>query len=360
MKKLLLILCMVLPLSLQAAQIQNLYQVEVQVDGQTNGERIKAMSIAIKEVFVRISGSKLIADSPELSAAIASPGRYVEGYRYERRQQGGTEFDFLLLDFSAEALQNLLVKKQLPLWPIQRSDVLVWLAVEGRSRPFIVKDTPLNIVNQAINDAAMSRGLPLSWPLDTDVEIGKVSVSDVKAGFVKEVVAASKDYSAQAILIGHVKRLSGAAWVGKWQLVRKEQTVSWDGDATDLQTAMSIGIDKVADTLAADFSISSTGDKSLLLVKVRGINDLEGYATTRAYLEGLLITQDVAVVKVYKNSVEYQLRLRGPADELLRAINLGGSMRVVPKVVRIDSIDSLQSVDTTAPSGPDYLLELIP
>ena len=360
MKKIFITLCLLLPLMLQAAQEKDLYQVEVQVADQSTGERIKGMSAAIKEVFVRVSGSKLIVDDSELAAAIVSPGRYVEGYRYEQRQKGTETLNFLLFSFSAKALESLLVKKKLPIWPAPRPDVLVWLAVEKRSRPYVVKDEPLNIINQAVIRAAISRGLPLSWPLNTDIDAGKVRAPDIRAGFVKQIAEASKDYSIDNILIGHVKHHSSGHWSGEWKLVRKGQTESWEGDSLDLQGVVSAGIDAVADTLAAESSISAGDEQDLLLVKVNNVSDLEGYAGTRSYLGELLITQNIAVVKVHDNAVEYQLRLRGKAEEFLRAINLGGEMRVVPQVVTADHIDPQSREGASDLSQPDYTLELTP
>lgn len=359
MKKILFIVSLLLPFSLFAAQVQDLYQVEVSVEDQSSGERLKGMSVAIKEVLVRVSGSKAVVDDPALSAATASPGRYVKGYRYERRQQGVDELDFLLVSFSAKALQSLLVEKQLPIWSAQRPEVLVWLAVDERTRPYIAKDKPMNVVNQAINGAAIARGLPLSWPLDTDVDSGKVRAADVKAGFVQQVIDASKDYAAHAVLIGHVKSLSNNTWQGQWQLVREGKAVSWDSPAADLESVMAVGVDTVADALADEFSILSGNGQGLLLVQVKNVIDLEGYATTRAYLQDLLITSNVAVVRVHSGVVEYQLRLRGQADEFIRAINLGGKMRVIPKVITSNNIDPTQRLEVKDLSQPDYILELI-
>lgn len=361
MKKILFILFLLLPSFLQADQEQNMYQVEALVADQSSGERIKGMSAAIKEVLVRVSGNKSVIDEPELSAAIVSPGRYIEGYRYEKRQQGNGSVDFLLVSFSAQALQNLLVEKNLPVWSAQRPNVLVWLAVERQSRPYIAKDSPLNTVNQAINRASTSRGLPLSWPLDTDVDSGKVRVADITAGFVEQIVEASRDYSAHAILIGHVKELSGSRWQGKWRLVRDGQSTDWDSDVAGLDSVVSDGIDVVADTIAAELSISSRDEQQArpLLVKVRNLDSLEGYAAARAYLYSLLVTSEVKVAKVYAQAVEYQLRLRGTPEEFARAIRLGGTMRVVPKVIEANHIEPSQRLGEVDPGQPDFILELV-
>lgn len=360
MKKIFLILCLLLPLSLQAVPVQKLYEVEVAVADQSSGERLKGMSAAIKEVLVRLSGNKAIVGEPVLASAIASPGRYVKGYRYERREQATVELDFLLVSFSPKALQGLLVENQLPIWPEQRTDVLVWLAVDERARPYIIKDNPLNIINQAINDAAINRGLPLSWPLDSDIDSGKVRATDIKAGFQQQIISASKDYAAHGILIGYLKKLSKDKWQGEWQLVRQDKAVNWSSDIASLDDVMLSGVDPVADTLASEFSILGGDEQGLLLVNVRNINNLESYAVSRAYLQDLLITSDVGVVKVMNDAVDYQLRLRGKAGEFVRAINLGGKMRIVPKVIVTQNIDPESRLETTTTTEPDYVLELIP
>ena len=360
MKKILLTLCLLLPLGLQATQVPELYEVEVAVADQSSGERLKGMSAAIKEVLVRLSGSKAIVDEAVLASAIASPGRYVKGYRYERREQADTELDFLLVNFSSQALQDLLVESRLPIWPEQRAEILVWLAIDERPRPYVVKDNPLNIINQAINSAAASRGLPLSWPLDSDVDSGKVRATDIKAGFQQQIISASKDYAAHGILVAYIKKLSEEKWQGEWQLVREGKAVSWSSDVASLDDVMLSGVDAVADILAGEFSILSGDEQGLLLVTVRNINNLQRYAKSRAYLQDLLITSDVGVVKVMRGAVDYQLRLRGKAEEFVRAINLGGQMRIVPQVIVTQNINPENRAEIIAPNQSDYILELIP
>ena len=358
MKKILFIFCLLQAVSLQAAEVLDLYKVEVLVQNQSHSERIKGMRVAIKEVLVRVSGSKAVVDNPLLFSAIASASRYVESYRYDQRQQGTEILDFLLVNFSEKALQKLLVEKQLPVWSKQRPDVLLWLAVEEPSRSYILKDSSVNIVNQAINNAVMSRGLPLLRPLNSDIEAGKVRVIDIKVGFEQQISNASQDYTTHGVLIGYVKQLSRDSWLGKWKFVRAGQVVNWSSGPAEISTVILAGVDVVADTLSSDFAISAREQDSLL-IRINNVSDLTQYAIVGTYLEGLLITNDIAVVKIDVNAVEYELRLLGKSEEFLRAINLGGKMRVVPQMITTNNIDSVQKQKITSINQLDYILELI-
>lgn len=342
-----------------AVQVTGLYQVSVPVEDQTSGERLKGMSSAIKEVLIRVSGSRGVVENPELSSAIVAPSRYVKGYRYEKRQLPEGDGNQLVVEFSAKAVQSLLVQKQLPVWSEQRPEVLLWLAVEERKRRYILKDSSVHLPNQAINDAAAARGLPLAWPLDSDIEIGKVKVADIKAGFDEQISKASKDYNPHGILVGYIKELRNGSWLGRWQLVRGGQVTRWKSEEGSLSTVMQSGIDPVADVLAEEFAIAGVGETGAepLRVKVENVNTLDHYADSRAYLDSLLITDKVNVIQVHKDYVEYQLSLRGQHNEFVRAIQLGRTMRILPQVIESDTVVPDPELSSTK---PDLILELIP
>ncbi len=340
----------------QGAPLGSLYQVEVPVQDQSAAARLQGMSAAIKQMLVRVSGHREVVEQAALAAAIASPARYINGYRYTSYEP---EEGVLVVDFNPGAVQKLLLDNHLPVWSAQRPDVLLWLAVEeGRDR-YLAKDSRVHLPQQAVQAAAARRGLPVVWPLGSDIDAGKVKFADIKGQFAEPILAASRDYAAHSILTGHVRQRGEQDWQAQWQLLRDEQALRWDSSGASLQAVIDGGIDKAADQYAAEFAVvlEAHQENLPLRVRVENIHKLEDYAAASAYLRQLLLTKTLAVAQIAPDSIEFQLALQGSVDAWARAIRLGGTMRIVPQTTPVAA--QTPGLDSPAAPAPDYILELL-
>ena len=104
----------------------------------------------------------------------------------------------------------------------------------------------------------------------------------------------------------------------RWTLVSSEGSSQTSGGLEE-------GIHLVADTFARVFAASGSSLGSVL-VEVTGIGDLDAYAATLNYLEGMTLVRAVAVEQVAGDTMRFKLAVRGDAATLRRAIALDSKL----------------------------------
>lgn len=333
--------------------------VQVELEDQTSGQRLKGFSAAMKEMLVRISGQDVIVDEPVLAKLITAPSRYIKGYRY-----GGVSSNNLQrldIQFNTQPLKELLLKNSLPVWPIPREEVLVWIAVREGNKQYIAKESSVSKFSDAVTAAAQRRGVPLVWPLTADIESGRVSRADITGGFARRVQEASKDYASQGILLVDVQKKRGDSWSAQWRLLQGEQESQWSSDNGELADVLNQGFAKVASVYAGKYAIvlGENQDSQLLSLQVQGIDSLDRYAQAKAYLQGVLATEDVQVVKLSTDRVIFQMSLNAGKAALERSIGLSRVMRIVPQEASAVNVEPVAAPESASDIPVDLHLELL-
>jgi len=261
-----------------------LYQTVVPMQGTTEADRTSAFGEALRAVAVRATGRREAATDAAVAAAAADPTKYVQQY-------GMTADRMLKVGFDGRAMEQLLMRGGLPLWPAERPLTLVILEGDGLPE------------RAEIERAAQFRGVPVTWPVaSVDVARARAQASkgDVRA-------AAEAGSGAQAVLVGSAGG-SGFEWV-----------FAHAGTAAQFRGSLQAGVQFAADTLAARYAPPSTRKFSTLVVRVGGLGDVKAYAGLLAYLQSLSFVRAVAVEELAGDTVRLALTMRGDL-ELLRGI----------------------------------------
>jgi hypothetical protein len=261
-----------------------IYQAVVPVQGATEADRAAAFGEALRAVAVRATGRREAAANAVVTAAAADPSKYVQQY-------GMTADRMLKVGFDGRAMEQLLMRAGLPLWPAERPATLVVLEGEGVPE------------RTEIERAAQFRGVPIKWPtavIDIARARGQAISGDARA-------AADSGTGAQAVLVGSASG-SGLQWV-----------FAHAGTAAQVTGSLEDGVHLAADTLAARYAPPSTRSFSTLVVRVGGLSDVKAYAGLLEYLKSLSFVRTVAVEELAGDTVRLALTLRGDM-ELLRRI----------------------------------------
>ncbi len=100
----------------------------------------------------------------------------------------------------------------------------------------------------------------------------------------------------------------------RWTVVSSEGSSQASG-------GMDEGVHLAADTFARVFAASGSSLGNVV-VEVSGIGDLDAYASTLNYLEGMTLVRAVALEQVSGDTMRFKLAVRGDAATLRRAIAL--------------------------------------
>ena len=281
--------------SARAVTVPDLYETAQAVDG----SRDAAFDEALKTVLVRVSGQR---DAAARVGDIKDPRKYVQRF-------GFTADNMLEVGFDSASIDHLLSNAGLPIWGRERpATVVMFGAEDGGGWRWLASDTPAQ-ERDAIERVARQRGLPLKWPV-MDAQERAAASSDAPG-----LLRTAERYGADAVLLGRSR-----GGVVQWTLLSRDGAAQATGGVED-------GVHLTADTFARVFAASAPSLGSVV-VEVGGIANLDAYAATLNYLEGMTLVRSVALEQVSGEKMRFRLAVRGDAATLRRAIAL--DHRLVP------------------------------
>jgi uncharacterized protein len=281
--------------SARAVTVPDLYETAQPVES----SRDAAFVDALKTVLVRVSGQR---DAALRVGEVSDPRKYVQRF-------GFTADNVLEVGFDSASVDRLLSNAGLPIWGRERPATLVMFGVEeGGAWRWLASDTPAR-EREVLEKIARERGLPLKWPVMDAQERSEASAES------PGLMQAASRYGADAVLLGRAR-----GGVVQWTLLSNEGAAQASGALDD-------GVHLAADTFARVFAASGSSLGSVI-VEVAGISDLNAYAATLNYLEGMTLVRGVALEQVTGATMRFRLAVRGDAATLRRAIAL--DHRLVP------------------------------
>jgi hypothetical protein len=320
----LLCLSALLPAANVRAAAQGLFDAEVAVPNQTVGVRSRALSTALQEVLVRVTGQDDVLTSAAAKQLLNEPDVLVQQYRYFNEPGSEPPLLKLWVRFDGNAIRTSLQQQGQTYWGNERPDTLVWLAVEDRGNRYVVAADDGTDVQQQIALAAKQRGVPIVFPLMDLEDQSQVLFSDIWGGFFQNVLQASRRYNPQAVLIGRLNRSPSGGWSSRWRLEIAGKPSAWTDSRQQLDKLAQQGIDDAADIMAASFAVArGGGDSNTASITVSGVDSLSDYARLSAYLKGLTSVVDVRVAQVSGAEISYALKLSGSLDDLTRTVTIG-------------------------------------
>ncbi len=368
---LLLSVLFLLPLSPARAEVvPGLYAATIPVPDQERDTRTRALTDALREVLMRVSGRDLLTlMEPGVEMALALPTRHVQRYRYETRDIDGQRRLVLQVDFDPQAVNKVLRESGLPVWGRNRPGVLAWVAVDDRrGRKLLTGDSPANLREPIMAEAAR-RGLPLRLPLYDLTDRARLTVADVWGNFEDRILDASQRYQPRAVLVGRVYKTGRHRWRSRWTLYNEGRRDDWEGEGISLASAFGRGIAGSTMLLAERYAQAvEVGQPGVVRVRVLGIPGLAEYTRAIRYLAGLDGVTRAAPEAVRPDSVLFSLVTRNGQLAVSRAIELGHTL--IPEVPAVTgpettSPGAAQPADaaapaTLAPLPADLVYRLVP
>jgi uncharacterized protein len=343
---------------LQAAEVQNMYEVQMPVTDQNQESRSAAFEQGFVEVLVRVSGNSKLTGINTAQA----PG-YVQQYRYLQLEKPATPEPAkadgpamthnLWMRFDENAIKKLLRSNGLSIWGSQRPEVLVWLAVRDGQNRYILRHQDVSPIRDAVMAEGARRGLPLIWPIYDTKESKLVQFADIWGGFFDSVATASQRYThASAVLVGRMDWQKKSGWQIDWSLFMNGQQTNWQQRSMDLPVLMAAGINPVADQLASRFAVvENASGVASMHVLVNGVVDAETYTRVARYLQSLALVKQVYATDILPGQAQFYLDINGGEDDLRRTIALERILSPEPLPMPVTPVAPIAQTEP-APSPP--------
>jgi len=304
--RLAVILCLsagtVLPATVFGLTRADLFQAQAPVDGRSEAAQTAAFQAALRIVLVRVTGSRTADEDAVFAPLVTNARRYVQQFRTAQDNQ-------LWVSFDGAALERWLTQNGQPLWGPERPSTLVWLSVPtGPQSSAVVSADDASELKDAIDAAALLRGIPLVWPPAGSANAAANAPADV-----------AHHLGAEGVLVGRANSAAATAAV-RWTLQFQDRSSEFSG-AVD-------GVNRAADLYAGLFAAS--GALAPVDIEVGGVAGLREYASVQGYLESLSFITHVGVLALSADTVRFRLTTRGGIESLAHALSLNGKLQPLP------------------------------
>lgn len=331
-----------LPQLALAAAVEGLYSATVEVADQSSAQRQKGFSLALAEVLIKTTGTRDVATRPGVSQALAQARNYMVKYAYlpqldpvsppESERPNGERPVIsqtppglpLSVQFAKATVEELMRTLDLPIWPANRPQILVWVVEQTTSGYRFVEGADLS---QSLQSSFQRRGLPFQLPL---YDLGdQLALSSLAAWSLnqQQLQDAAKRYGVDHWLVLRYSQISSGAVRGSWYLAGR--TGKFAGDSALLNTLqvassdefLSASVDQVVDRFARQMSYFADTEANLFRLVVENIGSFAAFTQLNDFLGGLEVVNSVKVRSIDGDTLVLDLATEGESRVLLRALN---------------------------------------
>ncbi|BAJ01860.1 DUF2066 domain-containing protein [Shewanella violacea] len=350
--------CLLLQANLvSAAEVHQLDETLVPVESRSLVQQKKAISIGLREVILKNSGSKASIAHPSVKAKMRNPSSLLSQFGY---QEVDGEL-FLQVNFDHQRIIKLLRDAHLPVWGKQRPLTLIWLVEDDAESKQIINDGSVLDSRKLFQSVSESKGVPVLFPvMDLDDNM-KVNIHDIRGKFVEPVASASQRYQADYFVIASMDT-RGDSVKYNFALYPKSSGETTSTPLTskskvvhDLDTAVHEIISAVSEFYVGRYAIADSGSALDSYVTFIDITELKQLVEIEKYFKQLSAVKSVQLTQLQGTSAKYKLDLFGTENDLRRLMKLEPRVRVIDSAIHeAQTDDGFDVLPDTQVQGPEY------
>ena len=315
-----------------ASTVKGLYSATIEVPDQSRAQRQKGLSLALAQVLVKTTGEKGISSRPGVNDALSQASNYMVKYAYlprvEHENKEGDEWPAepgipLSVQFAKATIDDLMRKLDLPIWPANRPELLIWVLEQTTSGYRFVEGSDLPA---ELQQSFQRRGLPIQWPL-YDLQ-DHLALNPLDAWSLSEQkLSDAKRYGSDHWLVLRYSKISSGAIRGSWYLAARSgnfagekavlNTLQIESKSAYLQSSA----DQVVDLYAGKMAYFADAEAHLFRLVVENIGSFSAYSQLNDFLSRLQIVNGVKVRSIEGDTIVLDLATEGESRVLLRALN---------------------------------------
>tara|TARA_R110000868_G_scaffold161175_3_gene391161 strand:+ start:3019 stop:4101 length:1083 start_codon:yes stop_codon:yes gene_type:complete len=319
----------------RASIIEDLYDAKVAVVDQSEANQNAAIKQALKQVFIKVSGSQELIKHAHISKSLAKASTLIRLYTYERVQNQL----YLVVNFDPDKVQTAIRTAGFPVWDKRRPDTILWLAIEParQDKQLLNNETQADLVKR-LKEQAQKRGIKIVLPVWDLNDIQMVDVYDIWGGFIQKISIASERYDVNSMLSARIYLAAkedgsaGQQWQSDWTLKDNGQVSSGQLQMSESEQLMDGLIDMLASQLAEKYAVSQQ-NRPLNAVKtqivITNINSIARYAEVLKFLNGLSVVSNAILLEQQGSRATFELDLLGNNEDLLHTFRLDNKIKAV-------------------------------
>lgn len=333
------LLLLIAPVS--AAIVEDLYDAKVAVIDQSEGTQNKAIKQALKQVFVKVSGSETLLVDGKIIKQLNRASTLIRSYTYEKNKNQL----YLVVNFDQNKVQSALREAGFAVWDKRRPDTILWLAIEDKQqvKQIVSTETQHDFVDRLL-EQAQQRGIKVVLPLWDLNDLEKLNVYAIWGGFSQQILEASERYDLNTFLSARIyqepmetslEKSRTQEWLVDWIMLDNGQIASGQISVAQSELLASNIIGLVAKQLSEKYAISEQ-NRALNSMKtqivVNNINSIARYAAVLKFLNGLSVVSNATLVMQQGEKATFELQLLGNDNDLLNIFSLDNIITPVKSV----------------------------
>ncbi len=313
----------------QGATVQNLYSATVPIAAQSEVERRKAVRQGLADVLVKMSGSRAVLNNVAVRAALSQAETYMLEFGYATQVSAdGNPSNALTARYAAPLVDQLLREQQLPIWPANRPEWVVWVVVD---RPdglqFVTTDGDANLYAQ-LEQTFTRRGMTYQVPL-LDLQDQLTLNTEQAWNFDAAALhAAARRYAAEYGFVVRYSRTS-SGWEGGWLLAGAGTGERGTVSAQSLGELVVAALDAAVDRFAPRFAYAGGGSQTQASLTLENITSYQHYADALALVKTLEMVSNVQVTQVEGDLLHLSVNVEGDAQILIAALQRDAALSLV-------------------------------
>lgn len=329
----------------------DLYHTEIVLDQSAEKPDAQARIEGMKEIIVRTSGDQSAAENPVVQKALSQNSQYLAQISHGQIAEQLT----VKMLFSAPQIKALLSQAQLPIWPAQRANILVWLVEEDQSERNIIWEHSDSAVLDQMKQEAQSRGLPLTVPVGDFDDVTGLTVSDLWGGFAQPVGQASQRYPADAVLVVRAQG-DNLRWTLHDQTpetigVTRQAPMNGSNEGVDAAESM---INQISDYYAQQSAVIVASESSeSVKVRFTSLDNATDFFVLERKLQQLSSVASLDILKIQGKEVTFLVHLLTSPQAFEQEVSRMREVLPLPAVVELtDSVVIAEATESQLQPQP--------
>jgi hypothetical protein len=301
----------------------DLYRALVPVPDQTSASRVRGIDDAFEKVLIKLTGNSNVMERPQLQPFLTETKTFLDSVGFGELQDSTTGLD---VRFDRNAIDKLLRLSQLPVLPVNRPKLLVWIVMDDipLGRRFINEAVvQKNQIDQYSNrllvafDAAMeNRGMPYFMPsYDLEDQLS-LSVNQAWSLRTDMLDSASQRYAADGWFAMRFYVTSEGEIRGAWAYQHEGKRLMNDFRGEFLDTLVASTVDDIADSILQLYTYVPQLENDQLLVEIDGVSSFRHYQLALERLKKLELVDSLRLHSVSEDKMVVAVEIKGSADRL--------------------------------------------
>lgn len=330
MKRTLILFFALFCTSLMAEPVSGLYNGRVLVADQTAQSRSKGVDQALEQVLIKLTGNSKIMQLPGIQQAVSNTNNFIASVGYTKLPPSPSEElpGFALqVSFSAQAIDQLVRRAQLPILPTGRPTLVFWVvrddAETGRQ---FVSEQVFPDFTQSFQQIMQDRAAPYQLPaLDLEDQLS-LSVNEAWSMREETIEVASQRYAADGWAVLRFFTTTSGQVRGSWIYRLGDQRGFNDVRAESTEAFVGLAINDLVDSVSAQLTYIPQADTSKLVVQINQVDSFTDYQAVLAQLQGLKLVRSSNVFAVEGDRLFVTVDIDGGVDLLISALERSGSL----------------------------------